>query len=248
MARSISRACGVAFEEGATRLKYPRDLTTYIEQEILPKVAEPLVFGFDEVDRILGRSYQSDFFYMLRTWHQNRGRDFLGENWKNVSLALVISTEPYLLISRADRSPFNVSVPIVLSSFSEESCARLNAMYQTQLTAVQLGELYDLLRGHPYLTRLAFYRLIVRDGISYAELIRRAADPDGPFGDHLRALLIKLYELPELLPAMRRLIKSSEQPAQEIRDRLSGAGLVRYDGAKVVVANLLYARFFQNVL
>ena len=75
----------------------------------------PLTLAFDEVDRVLGRSYQSDFFSMLRLWHNRRAEPLSA--WEDVDLALVIATEPYLLIDSKDRSPFNVATPIEPQAF-----------------------------------------------------------------------------------------------------------------------------------
>ena len=71
----------------------------FIEDAILAHVPEPTTFAFDEVDRILGRPYQCDFFAMLRMWHNNRAQPL--SVWESVDLALVIATEPYLLIDAA---------------------------------------------------------------------------------------------------------------------------------------------------
>ena len=51
-----------------------RDFTNFLEDRLLAGIAEPVVFGFDEADRLLGRPYQSDFFSMLRLWHNERAR------------------------------------------------------------------------------------------------------------------------------------------------------------------------------
>ena len=46
-----------------------------------------------------------------------------------LELSLVISTEPYLLISDAERSPFNIGVVIVLAPFNADECCELNRRY-----------------------------------------------------------------------------------------------------------------------
>ena len=230
--------------------KVPRELTSFVQNEILPIAAGPVVFAFDEVDRILGKDYQSDFFTMLRMWHENRGKDLRGR-WKRIGLALVISTEPYLLIDAEDRSPFNVTVPVDPGPFDPEMCGVLAERYGSDLTDAEVMQLHELVHGHPYLVRLALYRLVTKDLVkSFPELVARAADYDGPFGEHLRALLmrLRLRPRPDLIGAMRRLTKSKEQPDMEISDRLRGAGLVRLDHNETVPANLVYARFFKGVL
>ena len=229
----------------------PRDLTTFLQGSILPAVSEPVVFAFDEVDRILGKPYQSDFFTMLRMWHENRGKDLRGR-WKCVGLALVISTEPYLLIDAEDRSPFNVTTPVEPDHFDVERCGILNERYGAGLAEPEVEELHELLSGHPYLVRLGLYRVVTKDIVtSFREMVNRSADYNGPFGEHLRALLLRLRlrDKHDLVGAMRRLTKTQEPPTQEIGDRLRGAGLVRIDkDNRVVPANLVYARFFKGNL
>ena len=136
--------------------------------------------------------YQADFFSMLRLWHNNRVP--LTPAWEDLDLALAISTEPYLLIDQSDRSPFNVGLSVEMGPFSRDECGVLNEKYGGLLAEDQVEQLWTLLRGHPYLTRLAYYRLTARDKCSFAELLERADDERGPFGDHLRALLMKLHE------------------------------------------------------
>lgn len=231
------------------KFKVPRDLTSFVQNKILPVADTPVVFAFDDVDRVLGKPYQTDFFTMLRMWHENRAKELSGR-WKRVGLAMVISTEPYLLISTAHRSPFNVSSPVEPGPFDPQMCATLNERYGSPLSDEEVVELYDLVHGHPYLVRLGLYRVVTKEVASFRDLVARAADYNGPYGEHLRALLLRLRTgKPELLEAMRRLTKSQTAPSQEISDRLGGAGLVRIDEQhRAVPANLVYARFFKGVL
>ena len=112
----------------------------------------------------------------------------------------------------------------------------------------QFDELWELLQGHPYLTRLAFYRLTAPDKIPFEQLIDTANEDRGPFGDHLRALLMRLREHPELLAAMKQSIKEGTAPSDDLYYRLFGAGLVRRDGDQINPANVLYARYFRKAL
>jgi hypothetical protein len=168
--------------------------------------------------------------------------------WEDLDLALAISTEPYLLIDQGDRSPFNVGLLVEMEPFSRDECRTLNGKYGGLLAEDQVEQLWTLLRGHPYLTRLAYYRLTARDKCTFAELLERADDERGPFGDHLRALLMKLHERAELLAAMQQVIRTGTVGDQDLYWRLYGAGLVRREGQRINPANLLYARFFKNAL
>jgi hypothetical protein len=219
--------------------------TNFIEDAILTHVPEPTTFAFDEVDRILGRPYQRDFFAMLRMWHNNRAQPL--SVWESVDLALVIATEPYLLIDVADQSPFNVSVPIPLHGFSREALGRLNAAYGDALNPRDLDALFVLLAGQPYLTRLALYCIVGPPAMSFADLTAQATSSEGPFGDHLKALLFKLERHPGLLDALRQVIRKGTLPDEETYYRLRGAGLVSRDDSRIRPANMLYARFFSEV-
>jgi hypothetical protein len=226
----------------------PLHLTHFLEKIIADNVTQPLTLALDEVDRLLGRKAQIDFFAMLRSWHNRRAKR--GSPWKRIDLALVIATEPYLLIDRKDQSPFNVGELITLKSFSREEVHQINRIYGADLTEQELDSLYDLLYGHPFLTRLAFYRLAGPESMALSELLTTAADDDGPFIDHLKALLMLVERQPALANALWRLVQDDRFPSHDtvLFDRLRGAGLARRAGNRIVPANLLYARFFKRVL
>jgi AAA domain-containing protein len=204
-------------------------------------VNRDLVFAFDEVDRIMGRAYQTDFFALLRAWHNRRA---IHPEWEKLGLALVISTETHLLIKNADQSPFNVAVKVELDELTLEQCADLNSRYPNPLAAVDLDDIFELLGGHPFLTRLAFHRLAARQ-FELQTLHERAAAPHGPFGDHLRALHARLSEDPALIQCLRQVIRHGTGNQTEI-DRLSSAGIVKQANNRYRPANLLYAHFFGN--
>lgn len=194
---------------------------------------------------MLGRPYQGDFFAMLRMWHNHRAQPL--SVWENVDLALVIATEPYLLIDVADQSPFNVSVPIPLHGFSRKALDSLNAAYGAALNPRDLDSLFELLAGQPYLTRLALYCIVGPAAMSMGDLRAKASSSEGPFGDHLKALLFKLQRQPGLLEALRQAIRKGTLPDDQTYYRLRGAGLVTPDDGRIRPANELYARFFSEV-
>jgi hypothetical protein len=216
----------------------------HVENRILKTASGPVVLAFDEVDRILGRSYQENFFGMLRLWHNKRGDT--NTRWKRADLALVIATDPYLLIKREMQSPFNVTVPVELTAFTRQDLDFLNARHGTPLRSDELDRLFALLAGHPYLTRLAFYRLAAR-AMPFETLVSEAAKPDGPFGDHLRSRLLLLQHQPELVDAMRRLATSGRQPQENAGYLLTKTGMAIADGDRLLPANEVYGRFFKVV-
>ena len=221
------------------------DATDLVESRILDRIEQPVVFAFEEVDRVLGRPWQKDFFAMLRTWHNRHWEPA----WEKVDLALVIATEPYLLVDSADQSPFNVGELVKLGAFSRAEVGDLNERYGAPLSASQCQAMYELTQGQPYLTRVALYRLVVDPETPWASLQASADSDDGPFADHLKALLMLLHRA-GLEEAMRAVIKRGHVPGNDQLTyyRLRGAGLVGKEGDRVVPANLLYARFFKKFL
>lgn len=237
--------------ESPPSFKSSKDFTHWIEDELLPHGNQPIVLAIDEVDSIFDRDYRRDFFKMLRSWQNRRGRNVA---WQNLGLALSISTERHLLIDSANTSPFNVGLYTPLSPFTIEQCRQLNFCYNEQvghsLTEVQVSGLWQLLGGQPYLMREAYHSLLVARLYDFEDLLNGAADDDSVFSDHLRALLNRLQRRPEykLASVLRQIIRGRGPSDQMAVARLKAAGLVRTIGNRPAPANELYARFFGRVL
>jgi hypothetical protein len=244
LAQEIWDQLGRPAEAGPRKIHRHHEMTKYVERTLLSCVDGSLVIAFDEMDRVLGRPFQSDFFSMLRSWHNQRAN--LATNWSKLGLALVISTEPYLFITDVLRSPFNVGLSIELRYFNASECRNLSQVYDLRLSGKDLAQLMELLNGHPHLTQLAFYALAGPQSMNFDALIAKAATRDGPFGAHLRALEYKLLDDrgDRLLAAMREVVGGSELPNKDDFYRLHGAGLVREEKNSVVPSNGLYAGFF----
>src|SRR5262249_37759528 len=135
--------------DGPSAISGQPAMTRFMRDRLLKDVPDNLVVALDEVDRVLGQPYQSGFFSMLRYW--NEGRTDEGQPaWARLELALVISTEPYLLIGDAQRSPFNVRIPVLLTPFDADECRELNRRYGQVLSDDQAERLRsELLDGHP---------------------------------------------------------------------------------------------------
>ena len=229
-------------------LDTPGDLTDFLEDVIFPKIEQPIVLAFDEVDRFITRPYRDNLFGAMRGWHNNRGTR--GDKWESLNVALVVATEPNLLIQDGEQSPFNVAEPFRLPPFTRVDLNHLNLVFGQPLAVADLNALHDLVGGHPYLTRMAFWRLLAGGVASFRDLERQAADEDGPFGEHLRAKLTQLQRRQSVMEAYRELVHRNVQPQPDTFWRLQAAGLAhRLDnGREIRPANLLYARFFARML
>lgn len=216
--------------------------TRYMERVILPTLGGQVLLAMDEVDSILDCPFRTDFFAMLRVWHNNRSMPNRPQ-WRRLDLALVTSTEPYELVQNLHQSPFNVGEVIELVDFDATQVATLNALHSGPLPPTEEAQLVGLLNGHPYLTRRALY--LIADGRSTStELFAQAASEDGPFGEHLRRHLQRLQERPELAQALRQVLRTQSSPDDRSFWRLRGAGLVRREGSRSFARCQLYADYF----
>ncbi len=216
----------------------------YLGRYVLEKLNAPLLLAMDEVDNLFGACFRNDFFGMLRSWHNRRATSTI---WKELDLALVISTEPYLLVEDLTQSPFNVGEVIVLEDFTPDQVADLNRRHGSPLSQAGLDDLAAMLQGHPYLTRRALY-LIASGRSTLDTLLERAPNDRGPFGDHLRYHLFQLHGHDDLIEGMYQVIRHQRCADPEIFWRLRCAGLVRRDDSRVKPRCKLYADYFRGRL
>src|SRR5262249_44420609 len=113
----------------------------YIERYVLPR-SGPLALVMDEVERVLEAPFRSDFFGMLRSWHDQRA--LVDNNLQRLDIVLAASTEPKLWIPDPERSPFTVGLRVDLDDFSEQNVRELNQRYGAPLNGEQLERLAKL--------------------------------------------------------------------------------------------------------
>ncbi|MEP7133677.1 MAG: AAA-like domain-containing protein [Chloroflexota bacterium] len=215
--------------------------TNYVTKHLLKELqGTPLLLAMDEVERMFTSPFRSDFFSMLRSWHNNRAR---GGDWTRFNMALVTSTEPYQLIADLNQSPFNVGAVVELKDFTAEQVSDLTQRHGNPLSAGQVAKISELLGGHPYLTRKALY-LTASKRATFDEIVKNASEDDGPFGDHLRNHLFRMSDHQELKSALLQVIKYRRCADEHIFFRLRGAGLVKRVGNDVLPRNQLYSQYF----
>lgn len=197
----------------------------YLRREVIGAVGRPLVWALDEVDRLFTCTYGSEFFGLLRSWHNERSLDPTGP-WSNLTVVIAYATEASLFISDVNQSPFNVGTRIELQDFGVRQVADLNERYGSPLRSEsELDRFYDLVGGHPYLVRRGLHEM-VRLGLNLATFETVATRPDGPYGDHLRRILILLCRDDEMTAAVRTALVGSGATSPAIFYRLRAAGLV----------------------
>lgn len=210
-------------------------LTYLLEDYILSKTDTPIVLAMDEVERLLQTPFHTEFFGMLRAWHDRRA---IKEPWNILNTMMVISTEPYLLIDD-HQSPFNVGLKLYLDDFDEAQVRDLNHRHGAPLADGEIPRLMTLLNGHPYLTRKALYTLVV-EGMTWAELAKIAFTDESPFDDHLRRYLWLLRDKPDLTDALKSIIECRTCPDEALFYRLYRAGLVKGSRKECTCRCLLY--------
>ncbi len=224
-------------------LPNPVRTTEYVAGHLLAQANTPLLLAMDEVETIFETDFRTDFFGMLRAWHSQRAID---PRWRNLDMVLVTSTEPYFFIDNLNQSPFNVGEVIELGGFSAENTHTLNQRYGAPFSTGQSVDLHNWLNGHPFLTRRACY-LVTEGRVEVEDVLgKKSAEIDGAFGDHLRRLMLMLYERPALATALQQVIHEQRCEDKVALFGLRGAGLVREERGRVLPANQLYANFFNS--
>jgi hypothetical protein len=219
----------------------PQNCSRFLRKIALPRAGAPLVLAIDEVDSLFGLPFGSDFFSMLRSWHNNRALP--GANpWKRLDLVLATSTEPHMFIDPTGGSPFNVGATLALADFAKPEVDELCRRYRASQADAE--GILSLLGGHPYLTRKALFEMATDPGVSLADLAREAAEDNGPFGDHLRYYLLRLQGQPELRTAFYKVIHGRGCDDEVIAYRLEGAGLVRRTKNGLEARCRLYLEYF----
>lgn len=222
------------------------NLSTFVQEAVLPLEKQPILLVLDEADRVFKFSYRDDFFSLIRGWHNNRATN---ELWCKLNLVIAHSTEPSLWIQDVDRSPFNVGLRLRLDDFTLDQVSHLNIQHGTPLkTDDELRTLMELIGGHPYLVRQSLYAL-AQNRRGLPELQKEATKETGPFGDHLRQWIWRLRENGELATELKT-VKDHNRCADESRfQRLKAAGLVVGETrADVRMRCRLYELYFKDHL
>ncbi len=196
----------------------------YIRRQVLGRMEGHLILAMDEVDRLFSVPYASEVFGLFRTWHNERALDPEGP-WKRLTLAIVYATEAHLFITDQNQSPFNVGTRLELHDFTIEQVEKLNHLYDDPIgTPEDMKRFYTLFNGQPYLTRRGI--LDLKRGETMDELVVVADTDDGPYGDHLRRILVLLARDPRIRSVVEGLLRGEPIPDANSFYRLRSGGLV----------------------
>lgn len=218
----------------------------FLRRQVFAKVSSPIVWGLDEVDWLFTTSFSSEVFGLFRSWHNKRALDPSG-SWQRLTLAIAYATEAHLFISDLNQSPFNVGTRLTLEDFTHEQVEELNRRYGSPLrNNAELARYYRLVGGNPYLVRCGLNEM-VGHGLDLAGLESLAEQEEGPFGDHLRRLLVSLNQDDSLRDVVRGVLQGQPCSTTESFYRLRSAGVMAGESAMSVKPRCqLYARFLER--
>jgi serine/threonine protein kinase len=220
----------------------------YLRREVLGKLGSRMVWGLDEVDRLFTCRFGSEVFGLFRSWHNARSLDPAGP-WQRLTLAMAYATEAHLFITDMNQSPFNVGTRLALEDFTAEQVAELNSRYGSPLRdGAEVARFIWLVEGQPYLVRCGL-RQMASHGLGLAALEAQADQDSGPFGDHLRRMLVLLMQDSGLCEVVRGVLQGRHCPAPESFYRLRSAGLISGDSAREARPRChLYATYLEKHL
>ncbi len=238
----------VPTESWSSRRGPSMNFSHFMRREVFEKITGPVVWGMDEVDRLFTCSFGSEVFGLFRSWHNARSLD-PGGPWARLTLAIAYATEAHLFITDLNQSPFNVGTRLALDDFTSEQVAELNDKYGRPLRdAAEIERYFRLVGGHPYLVRRGLHEM-ASAGLSMHALESRADREEGPFGDHLRRILVLLAQDPGLEDVVRDVLRGKPCPTPESFYRLRSAGVMSGDAARDVrVRCQLYATYLTRHL
>lgn len=220
--------------------------TNYFQRYLLAEINSPLVLGLDDVDLIFQYpATATDFFGLLRFWHERAKNDAI---WKKLRLVIVHSKEVYIPLNM-NQSPFNVGLSIDLPELTQAQVEDLVQRHRLNWTGEQIEKLMEMVGGHPYLVRMALYK-IARAEMTLEELLRIAPTEEGLYCEHLRRHLLNLEENQELLLAMRQVVAVNDPVRIDTGTafKLRSMGLVKQKGNDVLPLCDLYRQYFRDRL
>lgn len=218
----------------------------YFEQYLLAAAPGPVVLGLDDVDRLFQYpDLAGDFFGLLRTWHEEgKNRDI----WRKLRLVVVHSTDVYIPLD-ANRSPFNVGLPVDLQPFAPEQVSQLAERYELPWSSQDSDQLIALVGGQPYLVKKALYHIWHQD-TDLAELLATASQSTSIYYDHLQRQLWHLQRQPELVEAFYQLLRSPDKASLSFvhATQLQSMGLITLKDNHPQLSCQLYQNFFRTLI
>ncbi len=208
---------------------------------------DPIIWFMDEADKLFTAPFASDFYGLVRSWHNSRAID-AGGPWKKLIVVISYATEAHLFIRDLNQSPFNVGRVFNLEEFDATQVRALSGLVLGKaLENADLESLMGLVGGQPFLVRRALSAMAA--GSTLEDLKKNAIREDGPFGDHLKRLLVSISRLDIVLGTTRDLLGGLPATDPEATSRLLASGVVvQDDDGRHRMRNELYRSYLAGHL
>ena len=224
--------------------------TQYFQDYILPSVHRPVVLAFNEFNKIFNQNLiVHEFSSLLRFWHEQSKQFPL---WGKLRLVIINSIKNFIPLD-PNQSPFNVGLPLEILPFTVEQIQDLANRYQLDWIG-ERGEnnakiLLELVNGHPYLVRLAFYYLVTNQ-ISLEELNDLSGNVIYIYQDYLKAVLFILQRNSFLLDPLKQLLlgRRTLDIDSAIAYQLESLGLIEFRENRAIISCRLYQYYFGQKL
>ncbi len=207
-----------------------------------------MVWFMDEVDKLFLAPFASDFFGLVRSWHNSRSTEPDGP-WGKLTVVISYATEAHLFIQDLNQSPFNVGRKLELEDFNLQQVVDLNTRYGSPLHSYQQVErLHVLIAGQPFLTRRGLDALATGK-YDFDSFFAEADRDDGPFNDHLKRILVSVSCLPPVLEYVTALLRGQPTVDRDSYYRLLSAGILKQTReGEAIFRCELYERYLRHHL
>ncbi len=218
--------------------------TQYLEDYILPSLSQPLVLAIDDLDRLfVDIEITQNFLRLLRSWHEKAKSQI---SWQKLRFIIAYSTSNSNFFS-IESSFFNLGVLVELEDFQKPQIQNLMLNHQLQLSDEQIKILIETFGGHPYLIRIALYKLKTTP-ISLESFLENSSTYTGDYIYFLYQQALSLQQFPELIQVFKSILASEESIFIHYKfvNQLNGLGLIKKQGNQVSVKCHLYRNFYAN--
>lgn len=226
----------------------------FIKQHILPSSPTKILLALDDMDVFLNNPVRSDFFAMIRSCFNPDTTVSRKQIDASLSVVMTGSIESTDLINNGILAQFNIMQDILVDDFSLEECSVIWKAFGKKIDRFELEILYDVLGGHPYLTRLAIQQSI-KTRFKISKILNEAKTGHGQLATHISSRVKQLENEPNRTELFDFLFKAAFEPIPEtkvireaksyILERLITTGLLRVRYGKVVARNKLYENYLK---
>jgi DNA-binding CsgD family transcriptional regulator len=228
------------------------NVTKYLERYLFKDFSQPLVLVFEKVDLVFEQAtFNVDFCRLLRGWNDAAKRnDRRGAIWKKIRLIVVHATEVYSSLDINSSPLAGVGLTVALPDFTLEKVQQLARQYRHNWLSVdEIQQLMVMFGGYPYLVQTAFAYLQTPES-SLTQLLKISPTEQSPFINHLRELLGKLEDCPELTEVYRELVNKNQPMILKTHQtfKLESMGLVRVENNDCFPRCDLYRQYFSQCL